>query len=207
MDLVISHGDFQRLSAATQQELLAMLTGVAHGLPNADGDEGMDVGPLAEIPITAYGGDSGSSVDSAKRVIGISAEQAGELLANLAAKSQQILRLFAVAERIGIDELVGEECPYRDMNDLKRSFVGAVNRRLRTVVGNRAVVLFSSDRDRRRIRILPLTAAALRQAMGIPEPDIGEVFEEIEPGLDELPKAASDFDVESYRCTNDTGMA
>jgi hypothetical protein len=185
MDLVISHGDFQRLSTATQQELLSVLTGVAHGVSNADGDEGVDVGSFAEIPIPAYGGHSESSVDLAKRVIGISAEQASELLANLAAKSQQVLRLFAVAERIGIDELVGEECPYRDMNDLKRSFVGAVNRRLRTVVGNRAVVLFSSDRDRRRIRILPLTAAALRQAMGIPDPDIGEVFEEIEPGSDE----------------------
>ena len=47
--------------------------------------------------------------------------------------------------------------------------MGAVNRRLRTVVGDRAVVLFSSDRNRTRIRLLPATAYALRQAMGIPE--------------------------------------
>lgn len=195
MDLVISHGDFQRLSAATQQELLAMLTGVERGLPNAEGDEGTDVGPLAEIPVTAYDGMPGYS-ESAKRVIGISAEQAGELLANLADRSQQTLRLFAVAERVGIDELVGDDCPYRDMNDLKRSFVGAVNRRLRTVVGNRSVVLFSSDRDRRRIRILSLTAAALRQAMGIPDPDLGDVFEEIEPECDESTNMVLDHDIE-----------
>ena len=43
------------------------------------------------------------------------------------------------------------------------------NRRLRTVVGNRSVVLFSSDRDRQKIRVLPAAASALRQAMGIPE--------------------------------------
>jgi hypothetical protein len=195
MDLVISHGDFQRLSTATQQELLAMLTGVQRGVPNADGDAGTDVGPFAEVPIASYDAEPGSA-ESAKRVIGISAEQAGELLANLADKSQQTLRLFAVAERVGIDELVGDERPYRDMNDLKRSFVGAVNRRLRTVVGNRSVVLFSSDRDRRRIRILPHTAGALRQAMGIPDPDIGEVFEEIEPGSDESPEMMLDHDVE-----------
>lgn len=195
MDLVISQGDFQRLSAATQQELLAMMTGVERGVSIADGDEGMVVGPLADIPITAYDGEPGYS-ESAKRVIGISAEQAGELLANIADRSQQTLRLFAIAERVGIDELVGDERPYRDMNDLKRSFVGAVNRRLRTVVGNRAVVLFSSDRDRRRIRILPLTAAALRQAMGIPDTDVGEVFEEIDPGSDETPEIVLDHDVE-----------
>lgn len=195
MDLVISQNDFQRLSAATQQELLAMLSGVQRGVSNEEGGEGMDAGPFADIPITAYDSESGYS-ESAKRVIGISAEQAGELLANLADRSQQTLRLFAVAERIGIDELVGDERPYRDMNDLKRSFVGAVNRRLRTVVGNRAVVLFSSDRDRRRIRILPHTAAALRQAMGIPETDLGEVFEEIEPGFDELPDPVSDPDAD-----------
>jgi hypothetical protein len=43
--------------------------------------------------------------------------------------------------------------------------------------------------------------------MGIPDTDVGEVFDEIEPGFEELAEAASDFDVESYRCTNDTGMA
>lgn len=192
MDLVLSQSDFRRLSQTTQQELLAVLSGGAavRDVPNAERDEVVKVSSLDEIPLAAYEGESGYS-DSEKRVIGISAEQASEVLANLANRSQQTLRLFAVAERVGIDELVGEDRPYRDMNDLKRSFVGAVNRRLRTVVGNRSVVLFSSDRDRRRIRILPYAAAALRQAMGIPEPDMGEVFEEIESGFDELPEIVS----------------
>ncbi len=195
MDLVISQGDFQRLSPTTQQELLTLLTGTGNGLPKVSRHDAVEVGPLDEIPLASYDSDPGYAT-AAKRVIGISADQASEVLANLADKSQQTLRLFAVAERVGIDELVGDERPYRDMNDLKRSFVGAVNRRLRTVVGNRSVVLFSSDRDRRRIRILPHSAAALRQAMGIPEPDMGDVFEEIEQGFDELPEAASDYDLE-----------
>lgn len=194
MDLVISHGDFQHLSQATQQELLAILTGAERGEPSVERDEVIEVGPFAEVPLASYDSDTGSP-EPAKRVIGISAEQAGELLANLADKSQQTLRLFAVAERVGIDELVGDERPYRDMNDLKRSFVGAVNRRLRTVVGNRAVVLFSSDRDRRRIRVLPSAAAALRQAMGIPDPDVGDVFEEIEPGYEECAEMVLDHDI------------
>lgn len=186
MKLVISQGDFQRLSPNTQQELLTLLTGAENVLPMLSRNDAVEVGPLDEIPLASYDGDPGDATP-AKRVIGISAEQASEMLANLADKSQQTLRLFAVAERVGIDELVGDERPYRDMNDLKRSFVGAVNRRLRTVVGNRSVVLFSSDRDRRRIRILPHSAAALRQAMGITEPDIEDVFEEIEPSFDESP--------------------
>ncbi len=194
MDFVISHGDFQRLSQATQQELLAMLTGAECGASSMERGEAMEVGPFAEVPLAAYDSDAGAP-EPTKRVIGISAEQADELLANLADKSQQTLRLFAVAERVGIDELVGDERPYRDMNDLKRSFVGAVNRRLRTVVGNRLVVLFSSDRDRRRIRVLPSAAAALRQAMGIPDPDVGDVFEENEPGSEGCAEMVQDYDI------------
>ncbi len=196
MDLVISQNDFQHLPPSVQQALLAVLTGVESGLSStAEHDQFVETGPLADVPLEAYEREADNS-DSTKRVIGISAEQAGELLANLADKSQQTLRLFAVAERVGIDELVGDDRPYRDMNDLKRSFVGAVNRRLRTVLGNRAVVLFSSDRGRRRIRLHPHSAAALRQAMGIPETDLGEVFEEIEPGFDELPDGAQDSETE-----------
>ena len=58
------------------------------------------------------------------------------------------------------------------------------------------MVLFISDRDRRLIRILSLTAAALRQAMGIPDPDLGDVFEEIEPECDESTNMVLDHDIE-----------
>jgi hypothetical protein len=180
MMIVLSPADFHSLSLGCQQEILGLLTRI--------------VGPELEAgtnePVTSYGdpltyvssstvavGPQETGSDSDKRVVNITTEQARELIANISEKSQKTLRLFAAAERVGLDELVGGDGPYKDMNDLKRSFVGAVNRRLRTVVGNRSVVLFGSDRDRRRIRVLPLAAAALRHAMGIPEPDVEEVFE------------------------------
>ncbi len=178
--IVLSPADFQKLSPGCQQEILGLLTRIG----------GSELEGGADEPFASYGNPpsyvSTSTVaagiqetgnDSDKRVVNITAEQARELIANISEKSQKTLRLFAAAERVGLDELVGGDGPYRDMNDLKRSFVGAVNRRLRTVVGNRSAVLFGSDRDRRRIRVLPLAAAALRHAMGIPEPDVVEVFE------------------------------
>lgn len=168
MDLVISSEDFRRLSPATQKELLAVLMG-----GDSDGDAmfGMDDYDSASASST-----QGGSANAGKRVFPINPAQASELLSNLAEKSQQTLRLFAEGERVSVDDLVGEGRPYKDMNDLKRSFVGAVNRRLRTVVGNRSAVLFSSDRDRQKIRVMPAAASALRQAMGIIEPELnGEI--------------------------------
>ncbi len=162
MELVITSEDFRRLSPATQKELLSVLMG-----SDVDGDAlfGLDDYESMSASGTLVG-----SASTGKRVFPINPAQATELLSNLAEKSQQTLRLFAEGERVSIDDLVGEGRPYKDMNDLKRSFVGAVNRRLRTVVGNRSAVLFSSDRDRQKIRVLPTAASALRQAMEIPEP-------------------------------------
>jgi hypothetical protein len=161
MELVITSEDFRRLSPATQKELLAVLMG-----GDGDGDAMFGFDDNDSMPAS---GSQGSGTSTGKRVFPINPTQATELLSNLAEKSQQTLRLFAVGERVAVDDLVGEGRPYKDMNDLKRSFVGAVNRRLRTVVGNRSAVLFSSDRDRQKIRVLPAAASALRQAMGIPE--------------------------------------
>lgn len=179
MDLVISSEDFRRLSPATQRELLAVLTG-----GDSDGDAmfGMDDYDSASANTT-----QGGSPNAGKRVFPINPAQASELLSNLAEKSQQTLRLFAEGERVSVDDLVGEGRPYKDLNDLKRSFVGAVNRRLRTVVGNRSAVLFSSDRDRQKIRVLPMTASALRQVMGIPEPEALDTYDgaEFDGALDE----------------------
>ena len=164
MELVITSQDFRRLSLATQKELLAVLMG-------GDGDVELMLGSNDYDSIPASN-PQGGSPSTGKRVFPITPEQASELLANLAEKSQQSLRLFALGERVAVDDLVGEGRAYKDMNDLKRSFVGAVNRRLRTVVGNRSAVLFSSDRDRQKIRVLPVAASALRQAMGIAEPEL-----------------------------------
>ena len=161
MELVITAESFRRLSPAAQNEILALLLGTQDEAGRAAVTSGTSMPTVAG---------SNDDEDSAKRrVFALSSAQATELLSNLAEKSQQTLRLFAERERVPVDELLGEGRPYKDMSDLKRSFVGAVNRRLRTVVGDRAVVLFSSDRNRKRIRVLPATAFALRQAMGIPE--------------------------------------
>ncbi len=159
MQLHITSEEFRRLTPATQRELLMLLTG-------DDGAEDYLGTEDFEPPSAASG--------SGRRVVGITVEQTKELLSNLADKSQQTLRLFAQSERVAIDALVGEDMPYRDMNELKRSFVGAVNRRLRTVLGDRGVVLFSSDRDRKRIRVLPVTASALRHVLGIESESAGD---------------------------------
>lgn len=52
--------------------------------------------------------------------------------------------------------------------------IGAVNRRLRTVLDDRGVVLFSSDRERKRIPVLPVTASALRYVLGIESEPAGD---------------------------------
>lgn len=163
MQLTITSDEFRLLSPATQRELLCLLTGEDAAYDHTGAEE-------FDLP------GNPSETDPAKQVISITQEQTVELLANIAVKSQQTLRLFAEAERVEIDDLIGEGQPYKDMNDLKRSFVGAVNRRLRTVVGHRGAVLFSSDRDKKRIRVLPLTASALRHVMGIAQqPPIDDV--------------------------------
>ena len=163
MQLHITSEEFRRLSPATQRELLMLLTG-------DDGAEDY----LGTDEFEPPSGANGNGSD--RRVVGITVEQTKELLSNLADKSQQTLRLFAQSERVEIDVLVGEDMPYKDMSDLKRSFVGAVNRRLRTVLGDRGVVLFSSDRDRKRIRVLPVTASALRHVMGMEMTSPTEAF-------------------------------
>ena len=194
MELVITAETFRRLSSAAQNEILALLLGTHDAAGRTAGWDEMGTSPAYSSPVTE---------DNAKRrVFAISAAQASELLSNLAEKSQQTLRLFAERERVAVEELIGAGHPYKDMSDLKRSFVGAVNRRLRTVVGNRAVVLFSSDRDRKRIRVVPSTALALRQAMGIQE--LAEEDEDFDgfdfesPPTDEPPYCAdlSDLDVQ-----------
>ena len=43
---------------------------------------------------------------------------------------------------MSLESLIGEGNPYETFNDLKRSFAGAVNRRLRTVTKIRTAVLF-----------------------------------------------------------------
>ena len=188
MQVVISAESFRKLSPATQNEILSLLLGLSEELPNTKIVQDFDALHVQEVL------DADDSIK--RRVLAISTPQAMDLLSNLAEKSQQSLRMFAERERVNVDELVGEGRPYKDMNELKRSFVGAVNRRLRTVVGDRSVVLFSSDRNRKRIRVLPSTASALRRAMGIQDlVEEEECFDdfELDPPFSEEPPHFADL--------------
>ena len=186
MMIMITPQDFRRLSAACQHEILALLApGDSElppredemSMPSMDPDQygPMDMHLFSPSPVgdnaVALPTSAMETADTgAKQVIDISVEQARELIANVSERSQDALKLFASGQTVPLVTLVGPSSPYRDFNDLKRSLVGAVNRRLRTVTENRSAVLFSSDRDKTRIRITPSSAASLRQALQMPEP-------------------------------------
>ena len=173
MMLSISDEDFRRLSPSCQRELLALL-----GYGECDeGDESNEAIPYEDrypsIPDeSAYyqqriedPAESGLT----KRVVDITPEQAKDLIANISDKSIETLRRFSTGEPVLIDDLCGDDRPYANLPDLKRSFVGAVNRRLRTVTGNRRAVLFlsvnpDSPQDAARIAVRQITAASLSAA-------------------------------------------
>lgn len=193
MMIVISSEDFRRLSSNCQQEVLSLLSSKKQDAYHHEGqishshsyddvdmpfiDDGWyeslhSSNHETELVKQAYFsfGKSVAAEPGSKEVVEISVEQARDLIANVSEKSQECLKKFASGQTVSLNELIGPEAPYRDFNELKRSLIGAVNRRLRTVTKNRAAVLFSSDRDKTRIRVTPLTAVALRQALGVPEP-------------------------------------
>jgi hypothetical protein len=111
--------------------------------------------------------DSSEKSGDGKKVIDISVEEAKALIGNLSDKSIATLKQFASSESVAFDSLVGPENAYESLSDLKRSFVGAVNRRLRTVTRNRSAVLFRKVEGENglSIEVRPMTAAALKKAM------------------------------------------
>lgn len=146
MMLTITSEDFSRLSASCQRELLALL-GFREGDENDDSNESIPYEdgypPLPdELHLFDRQSEGSETSSAAKRVIDINADQARDLIANISDKSIETLRLFASGEPVLIDDLCGDDKTYSNLSDLKRSFVGAVNRRLRTVTGNRQAVLF-----------------------------------------------------------------
>ncbi len=171
MFLVLTMQDLARLSP----ELRAELKEFAFGRSDADYEElelpdwgisdGADL--EAEHNLAPPWPDSTERSGDSKKVIDISAEEAKALLGNLSAKSIETLRKFASGESVAFDSLVGPGNAYENLSDLKRSFVGAVNRRLRTVTRNRSAVLFRKidGEGGVSIAVRPMTAAALQQAM------------------------------------------
>lgn len=175
MMLVVTPEDFQKLSLACRQELVALLSSrstksLCAEMPGDDDDE--------DSAIDGYRQESdGTPVDTIddvveqKRVVDITVEQATELVAKLSPKSQQSLKRFALETTVAIEQLIGDGRPYRDLNDIKRSFVGAVNRRLRTtVLRDRIARLFGVKPDGVNVYVRPMTAASLRQVLEVPEP-------------------------------------
>ena len=202
MMLVVTPQDFKKLSKACQSELIAILgfsLGNTEYLDESFASFNEDEEIIADLYIQKPRHPSANDIVGDKQVIDISDEHAQSLIANISDKSLETLKLFAQGEPIDLNELVGISKPYENFNDLKRSFVGAVNRRLRTVTGNRQAVLFSSAKSRdsneqTKIKVKPRTAAALRRVLNINEPlpeftfygDNGHVVTKADPDTKEL---------------------
>lgn len=175
MMIVVSPEDFKKLSRICQLELISMI-----GFSVGNAEYPYDVltaedEVVADLYIQKPRHPVANDIAGDKQVVDISNEHAQSLIANISEKSLETLKLFAHGKPIDINELVGADKLYGNFNDLKRSFVGAVNRRLRTVTGNRQAVLFSSVKseaveEETRIRVKPRTAAALRCVLDIREP-------------------------------------
>lgn len=167
MMLMLTTEDFRHLSPGCQSELLALLKGNGGSFGSSETSEEPSVaGFYFEQPHQP----NASDVLGTKRVIDIDVEKARQLVANISEKSLDTLKLFATGTPVPLSILLGDDSPYQDTTELKRSFIGAVNRRLRTVTGNRQAVLFGADLSQEHIHVRPRTAASLRQALNLSEP-------------------------------------
>ena len=168
MHIVLTQHDLERLSPATREELQALL----FGRPLDVEEFAMEKPP----PAFEYGEPTDTGIDpweasfptaDAKIVVDIDVEQASKLVANLSPKSIETLKRFASGGTVPLDSLIGEGNPYESFNDLKRSFVGAVNRRLRTVTKIRTAVLFRKTEtpEGDGISVKALTAQSLHSVL------------------------------------------
>lgn len=172
--IVLTSADLARMPPELRAGLQSFLFQLKRDVGHDEFDELHHIGDLTPGVDDFPGWDPDGSVGAAapmadKVVIDISADQARDLLGNLAAKSIDTLRLFADAEAVELTRLIGGESPYPSFNDLKRSFVGAVNRRLRTVTSKRTAVLFRKTGDEELggeagIAVKPQTVMALKAA-------------------------------------------
>jgi len=175
MMIVVSPQDFKKLSRACQLEIISMIGFSVGNAEHPYDSLAVEDEAIADLYIQKPRHAVANDIVGDKQVIDISNEHAQSLIANISGKSLETLKLFAQGEPIDLNELVGTDKLYENFNDLKRSFVGAVNRRLRTVTGNRLAVLFSTVKSKAgeeetRIRVKPRTAAALRSVLDILEP-------------------------------------
>ena len=173
MMLMISPEDFQRLSPECRQELIALLS--SRDVALSDEDVSSSWGGPGHGDHHRREPDDSTNDEGfdKKRVVSIKIKQAEELVAKFSDKTKATLKLFALGAPLSPEELWGQNRRYEDKPAFKRTFVGAVNRRLRNTVWKGKEdrpVLFSSNEDETRISVKPLTAAALRQALQVAEP-------------------------------------
>ena len=168
MMLILSTNDIRRLSPGCRNELVALM--MSSGPDELEPDELMSTDSLGDDAAHSDAAPTADDVLEEKSVVDLSVDEANDLLANIRDKSKETLKRFASGKPVALGSLIGSEGEYRDYSELKRSFVGAVNRRLRTVSGVRNAVLFSSDRDKTRIKTTPKTALSLRCVFNLPEP-------------------------------------
>lgn len=161
MMITLSVADFHRLSPPCRAEILKLMM---------SNEEGFGESFFTQASLSDTAAEMEEVVNEEKKVVNLSLTEAGDLLSNISDRSRQTLKLFALGQPVPLDSLVGQDRPYKDYVELKRSFVGAVNRRLRTVSGNRNAALFSSDRDKTRIKVTPRTSRSLRKLFEMPEP-------------------------------------
>jgi len=184
MMILISKADFCRLSPACRQELLALLTSSGQ-LSQSDlnsydssgsGDGRTDLersAPVTKGIISAHAPlvpVSKTRRNAKKRIVGLSVDQARRLIANVSLRSQNTLKLFVFGDWVRVDALIGPDKDYADLTVLKRSLIGGITRRLRTVTCDRDAVLFVGNSDKSALCLWPVNADALRQALNLPEP-------------------------------------
>ncbi len=168
MMITLSANDIRKLSPACRAELMALV--MPSDNDELTGDDRVPAGTLDGIGTADEAAPNAEDVLEEKRVVDLSVDEARDLLANISDRSKDTLKRFASGKPVALSSLIGTGGAYRDYSELKRSFVGAVNRRLRTVSGNRNAAFFSSDRDKTRIKTTPKTAMALRCVFNLPEP-------------------------------------
>lgn len=178
MMLILTEDDMSRLSLACQTELQQLLFAKITGNEESfDGDYlGVDDAFSLEIPPEgeSLGSFDHTIADKArdiKRVIDITVGEAQGLVANISKKSLQTLSLFVAGEPVRLDALVGSGKTYESLTDLKRSFIGAVTRRLRTVTRNKTAALFlksvTAEGEQDAIAVRAISAESLRVVLGI----------------------------------------
>lgn len=173
MMILLSSNDMDRLSTACRHEIqLLFFSRQSEDFPADDEVFGF------ETPSDFHSFDTSTDThddveNDTRRVVQINPDQAKKLVANISEKSLQTLQLFTSGLPVRVDALVGKDKPYENLTDLKRSFVGAVTRRLRTVTRNKKVSLFLRDSvtgndgdEKVAISVRPATAESLLGVLG-----------------------------------------